>query len=204
MGLKRAGELDEVFDDSGERIGLLPGEAVGGIGDGNHAATRDSRDGIFSDGAEFFVLGSGEPEDGAGDFGQIGAKVELPAQAPVAEAAGDLGTLLAGRVLKCPRDSMRRGKEWLLVPMLEKCFPVFFRELGPFLVPGFPFLVTVGDAGVGGNNNGTPPFFGIEEQGMEGNTPAHGITHEEVAVTGLFGDESSGFAKGHLFIGFEE
>ena len=51
--------------------------------------------------------------------------------------------------------------------MPEKCFPVFFRELGPFLVPGFPFLATVSDARVGGNNNRTPPFFGIEEQGME-------------------------------------
>ena len=43
-GLEGAGELDEVFDDSDERIGLLPGDAVAGIGDGNHAATRDTGD----------------------------------------------------------------------------------------------------------------------------------------------------------------
>ena len=43
-GLGGVGDLDEVFDDSDERIGLLPREAVAGIGDGNHAATRDAGD----------------------------------------------------------------------------------------------------------------------------------------------------------------
>ena len=54
--------------------------------------------------------------------------------------------------------------------MLEKSFPVGFGELGPFFVPGFPFLVTVRDARVGGDNNGAPPFFGMVEQGVQGST----------------------------------
>lgn len=80
---------EEVFYDFGEAAGVLPRKAVSAVGKDEVLGIREEGETFLGEGGEFFIVLAGDPEEGKGDFFELGAEVFLLAERPMVEAFGD-------------------------------------------------------------------------------------------------------------------
>lgn len=111
----------------------------------------------------------------------------------MAEAGGD-GALVFARGLMQSR--WRRGKDGLLIPLLDEGRPIVLGQGGPLFVVRKTLKFSRDESRVCADHDGGPPGRWSGEEGVEGETSAHGVSEKDVTLCGMIGDGSSGALEG--------